>query len=110
MEITGYSKFAGIKKIDGLSPTQTDQPGIAPTEKKGNGVSFGDFLKNQLEEVNRLGIESNKAIERNLDGTDPNPHTAMIAVQKADISFKLMLSVKEKLIQAYEQIVRTPIG
>lgn len=74
------------------------------------GQSFSDFLMEHINDVNTKGIEADKAIDNALLGKEANPHATMIALQKADISFRLMMTVKDRLIEAYQQIARTPIG
>ena len=109
MEIKGLSfndQMRTIRGVDSIYP----KAGESPKVDNSNKLSFAEMFENRLEEVNRLGIESDRSIERLTLGEEANPHAAMIAVQKADISFKLMTAVKDKLVQAYQQLVRTPIG
>lgn len=96
-----------INGIEGIKP-----PASAPTDKpaSSNPTSFSQFLSESLETVNKYGIEADQSIQRSLEGKETNPHNTMIALQKADVTFRLMLSVQQRLIDAYQQIIRTPIG
>lgn len=73
-------------------------------------VSFGDFLQKSFDEMNTLGIETDKKIQDSIEGKVANPHETIMAIQKADVSFRLMLNVKEQLEAAYQTIMRTTIG
>lgn len=70
------------------------------------GAGFADSLKQALEEVNELQNQSTQVIENALDGDLTDVHSAMLAVQKADLSFQLMLQVRNKLVQAYRDVMR----
>jgi flagellar hook-basal body complex protein FliE len=109
MEIKGLGigdQLRTIRGVEGITP-QTRTDGV-PSESK--GVSFADFLADKFAETNRLGVEADRTIERAVNGEEVEPHAAVIALQKADISFRLMESVRDKLVSAYQQLVKTPIG
>ncbi len=72
--------------------------------------SFFDVLKDQVENVNKLGLDAEKTIDRAIRGEEVNPHATTIAIQKADISFRLLMTVKERLVQTYQELIRTQIG
>jgi len=112
MEIKGLSfadQMRMVKGVESITPKQkiNDVQGVGENTNK---VSFSDYLKESISEVNKLGIESDQAIQRAVEGKELNPHDTMIALQKADLSFRLMMSVKSRLEQAYEQLIRMPIG
>lgn len=106
MKIDGNSLSSQLQMLRGAQP-------IAPvrSEKVAEGgapqQSFADMLSNQLKSVNEQGVSAEKQIERSALGEEPNPHATIIAVQKATISFQLLMSVKQKIEQAYQQVVRT---
>ena len=59
-----------------------------------------------VEEVNRLQGEANHAIEQLGTGETKNIHETMIALEKAEVSFKLMLEVRNKILDAYHEVMR----
>ena len=86
-------------------------PPIEKTANKPQGSgkgdrSFGEFLKTSIEEVNRLQGEANHAIEQLGTGETKNIHETMIALEKAEVSFKLMLEVRNKILDAYHEVMR----
>ena len=111
MEIKGLSMLDQLRTIRGVESISPKAEGMggAAGGAPGNKISFGDFLSQQFEESNRLGIEAEKAIQRSVTGEEQNPHAAMIAVQKADISLTLLMSLKERIERAYTELIRTPI-
>ena len=72
---------------------------------------LGDFqkiLKRSVEEVDSLAKEANHSAEEMVAGR-MDVHQAMIAMEKAGISFRLMVQVRNKMMAAYEEIMRIQI-
>lgn len=112
MEIKGLSMLDQMRMIRGVEsivPKKAEEIGGAGQAPGGKKVSFSEYLSHQLEETNRLGIEAEQSIQRSIMGEEDNPHATMIAVQKADISLSLLMSVKERIERAYQELIRTPI-
>jgi flagellar hook-basal body complex protein FliE len=80
-----------------------------PPGKADEGASFGDMLKSAISTVNELQKQSDKEIQKLMTGEAEDLHTTMIAVEKADLSFQLMMQVRNKIVQAYEEIMRMQI-
>lgn len=110
MEIKSLGLAEQLRMMRGVDTITPIAPRSTSPAESGAKPSFGDFLKQQFQEANSLGLESDRAIERSLAGQETNPHNTIIALQKADISFKLMLNVSQRLIQAYQEVVRMQIG
>ena len=91
-----------VKPIGAIEPTEIARP--SSTEKGGAG--FSSALREALEEVNELQNQSTEEIGRALEGDLKDVHSAMLALQKADLSFQLMLQVRNKLVQAYRDVMR----
>ena len=95
-----------LKAIQGIKGISAPP---APVQSSGGegGVSFADILKDKFAETNRLGLEADRSVERAALGLESSPHATLIAVQKAEISMSLLMSVKERLERAYQELVRT---
>lgn len=76
----------------------------------GEKLSFSELLGQQISNANSLGLEADKALESAVAGENAQPHSTIIAVQKASISLTLMMSIKERLERAYQELIRTPLG
>jgi len=69
------------------------------------GKSFGEFLSESLQKVNQLQQESDAAVKQIAGGVSgPSLQEAMVAVEKADVAFKLMMEVRQKILEAYKEI------
>jgi len=82
------------------TPSQLD-------DKKGEGANFSDVLTSAIEQVNKLQTDSDKKIGSLLSGESQDLHGTVLAVQQADTSFKMMMQVRNKIVEAYKEISRT---
>jgi flagellar hook-basal body complex protein FliE len=82
-------------------------PRIAEKQTPEEGEkSFGEMLKSSINEVDRLHKEADQALQDMAAGKGKGIHETMIALEKAEISFQLMMQVRNKIIAAYEQAMR----
>ena len=70
---------------------------------------FGEFLKNSINEVNKLQSDANMSVKKLATGEEKDIHNTMIALQKAEVAFELVLQVQNKLMTAYDELRRMPI-
>lgn len=98
--------MANIQSIHALSTAD-----LLKSKNGDNSVSsstdFAQELKNALGEVNAMQVESEKAMSDIATGSVKDLHQAAIAIDKAEISMKLMLEVRNKALNAYKEITRT---
>jgi flagellar hook-basal body complex protein FliE len=97
-----------IQGIDALSPISL-QNEIAKVGTTENGGDFLSILKDSLNEVNEMQVKGDEAITNIATGQVKDLHSAAIAIDKAEISMKVMLEVRNKALSAYKEILRTPI-
>jgi flagellar hook-basal body complex protein FliE len=74
-----------------------------------SGGDFSKVLENTLSEVNKLQENSDKAMSAMATGEVKDLHQAAIAIDKAELSMKMMLEVRNKALSAYKEISRTQI-
>ncbi len=74
----------------------------------GSGAAFTASLGKMLEATNVSDQAANTAVGQMLDGTG-DVHEAMIALQQADMMLQLTVQVRNKLVQAYQDIMRMPV-
>lgn len=89
-------------KIQGQEPLKPKQ------DSKGSG-DFLEVLKGSLEEANRLQQEADKSVQNFLTTGSGNIHDVFLAMEKADVSFRLVMRVRDKLLDAYQEIMRTQL-
>ncbi len=80
----------------------------APQAPAGRGAepsqSFKDVLMNNIEQVNKLQQDAEMAIEDLASGRRDDIDGVLIAKQKADLAFQMLLQVRNKMMGAYEEI------
>lgn len=102
--------MSDIKKLDILLPNSLETSfGTGSGQSKVEGESFSDILKTALSGVNDAQSEAKNAVEMALNGGSTDIHDTMIALQKADTSLKMMLEVRNKLLEAYQEVIKTQI-
>jgi flagellar hook-basal body complex protein FliE len=74
-----------------------------------NGSSFGSLLHEAIDQVNELQHQAGKEVQSLMTGEIKDIHSAMIAVQKADVSFQMMMQVRNKLVSAYQEIMKMQV-
>ena len=85
----------------GRSQTDIGKPEGTPSD-------FMQTLRGAMSEVERLHADGQQKIAELLRGDGQDIHGAMIAVEKANMSFELMVQVRNKIVQAYQEISRMP--
>ncbi|OLC90779.1 MAG: flagellar hook-basal body complex protein FliE [Deltaproteobacteria bacterium] len=75
---------------------------------KGPG-SFGEVLKDSLAQVNHLQHEADGAIQQLATGGTATLHDTMLTIEKAELSFRLMMQVRNKIVEAYQEVLRMQV-
>lgn len=88
----------------GMAPLPLPPSATAGEAAATGGASFKDYLLNSLDQVNSMQADANKAIESMAVGGDVNPAEVLTAVQKADLAFRLTMQIRNKLVQAYQEV------
>jgi flagellar hook-basal body complex protein FliE len=84
-----------------VGPVATPTSSAKPSE-------FVDTLKQAVSQAEGLQTQADKQVEGLLNGEGNDVHSAMIAVEKANLSFQLMMQVRNKIVDAYQEIARMP--
>ena len=77
-----------------------------PTGPEGDEGGFGATLKNAINQVNDLQSASDQQVSDLVQGNRQDIHNVMIAVEKADVAFQLMMQVRNKIVSAYQEVSR----
>jgi len=77
--------------------------------EKQNGVGFKETVSNFVNEVNDMQVKAGESVENFATGKVENVHEVMIAMSKAEVSFKFMMETRNKLIDAYKEIIRMQV-
>jgi flagellar hook-basal body complex protein FliE len=92
--------FPGLPSV----PTSLPTSPTAPTGAGGEDGGFGATLKNALHKVDELQQDSNASTSQLVQGDRQDIHNVMIAVEKADVAFQLMMQVRNKIVNAYQEV------
>ena len=91
-----------VLPIEGIGTGQSLQ---TETTRDVGGAGFGDRLKQAISEVNELQQEADQAMEDVTLGK-LGLHEGMLAISEADLSLRLLVQVRSKIMDAYQQISR----
>ncbi len=81
-----------------------------PEQGKKNGASkFEQVLQGYMEEVNKLQLNTEQLDRQLATGTLENIHEATIAAEKAALALELTIQIRNKVVEAYQEIMRMPI-
>lgn len=99
-----------INKLNFLLPNKLENANPASkAEADSGGIDFSDILKDSIKGVNDAQLEADSAVQQVLNGETKDIHETMVTLQKADVSLKLMMEVRNKLLEAYQEIMRTQV-
>ncbi len=78
--------------------------GLQSAEGQQQGPAFNEILKQQLTEVNELQRDAKEAVEDLAAGRRDDLESVIIATEKADVAFRMLLQVRNKVMDAYEEV------
>lgn len=93
----------------GIGPRRDLELPSRPAETTTPAPDFQSLLKEFVGEVNDVQHAAGEAVNRLVSGEPTEIHDVMVAVEKAGISFELMLEIRNKMLEAYQEVMRTQI-
>ncbi|NLJ84776.1 MAG: flagellar hook-basal body complex protein FliE [Halanaerobiaceae bacterium] len=98
-------------RIEGISDNLRLLPTAGEAKKlnEDKQVSFTELLKEKLNEVNELKITADRMTEDFILGRTDNIHQIMIATEKAKLALDLTVAIQNKVVSAYNEIMRMQI-
>jgi len=85
--------------------TAFSAPLSSPASVAAAPAPFSDLVTDAVGQVNHLETQAQTAVEGLMTGSGVDVHQAMIATQKADMAFEMALAVRNKAVQAYQQVI-----
>jgi flagellar hook-basal body complex protein FliE len=98
----------GDLRIDGPGPLRYTPLG-RPAETAGPGEDFGTTLRSALQEVNRIQLDAGNDVNRVVAGEEVDLHEVMISSAEAGIAFEMMMEIRNKLLEAYQEVMRMQV-
>src|SRR6266567_4406029 len=100
-------QIAPIGNVSGLSQAFPTQPaGAAPQNP---ALGFGKLMEEMVGKVSELQTNADKSIQGLATGQNKGLHEVMLAVEKASVSFQMLTQVRNKAVEAYQEIMRMPV-
>ena len=100
MEIKGIESGIGLSKAF---------PDLKKASATSTAEGAGKFFSELVSKVNDMSVQSDKSIQALASGENKNLHEVMIAMEKASISFQFMSSVRNKALEAYQEVMRMQV-
>lgn len=92
-----------------VAPSPIASPTLANSLLGAGSSSFGDYVKTAVESLDRTQKHSEFEIGRAVNGETQDLHQTIAALQTADLSFQLALQVRNKFINAFEEVMRMQV-
>jgi flagellar hook-basal body complex protein FliE len=90
--------------ISSLQVSSLNGPKLSPPIPAEQGSSFKNVFLESIEQVNSMQQSADQAVNSLLTGGDVNPAEVLTALQKADLTFRTMMQVRNKLLSAYQEL------
>lgn len=103
--MTKINDFLQSRQIDALE----NQTKTEATEKDSNDINFSDTIKDFLDAVNEDNKEAAQAVQNVITHKSDNIAEAMSKLEEANLSFNLMLKIRNKVLDAYNEIKKMPV-
>ena len=98
-----------IPSITQINPINSNNGQTGNVDETQGTMGFGDFLKDALNKVNTIQQEGAVAEQNLATGQVQDIHSVMIAVEKSELALQFTLAIRNKVMDAYSEIMRMPI-
>jgi flagellar hook-basal body complex protein FliE len=95
-----------ISGISSLSQIKTD---VAAPSANDGGNSFKNILNTAIGEVESSRSDAAKSVEQFLSGNGEDLHSTILATQRAELEFQMFMQVRNKVVSAYQEIMKMPM-
>lgn len=99
------SPIQAVAQVASAIQSPLSGPGASHAAPGAGSAPFSDLLTEAVGDVSRLEDQASTAVTGLMTGTGVDVHTAMIATEKASMAFELALAVRNKAVQAYQQVM-----
>ena len=83
--------------------------GDSATKGKDQGMSFAEHLQKSIHDVNQKSAEADRMATQMATGKSENIHETMLAATRAELSFNLMVQLRNKALEAYSEVMKMPV-
>jgi flagellar hook-basal body complex protein FliE len=97
-----------VNNINPVGNTALNLPGEVE-KQSGSDADFTEFLTDALMDTQKAQMEADKAMEKLAAGEAESIHEVMVAMEEADISMRLVVQMRNKIVDAYQEIMRMSV-
>lgn len=72
-------------------------------------ATFGNVIQNFISDTNAQQTQADQAVQQLANGQTDSIHETMLAMAKADLSFRVFVEVQAKVVEAYQEVMRMPM-
>jgi flagellar hook-basal body complex protein FliE len=101
-------EISALTNVSGLSQAFPTRPEAAGSQQNPT-VGFGKVMEEMIGKVSDLQNKADQSIQSVATGQSTGLHEVMIAVEKASVSFQMLTQVRNKAVEAYQEIMRMPV-
>ena len=94
-----------INPITNVTPINIPDA-ISPSSASGESGGFGKVLEGSINSLESMQHDAGASIQQFLSGENEDLHTTILATQKAELAFELGLQVRNKVVSAYQEIMK----
>lgn len=98
-----------MNEIPSIGPIRQNNP-VSGLSKGANaaqsGASFKDTLSGFMKEVNSMQVKADESIEKMAAGEITDVHQVMSTVEEANVAFNMMMEIRNKVMDAYQEVMR----
>ena len=95
-----------ISPIQPSSIQPIDPFGGAGAERSSGNSGFRDILQGAIDQVEQSSSNATQSVQNFLSGDGDDLHSTALAVQRADLEFSLLMQVRNKVVSAYQEVMR----
>ena len=102
--MTNLDNLKNIIQPNKVQPNKSEQK-----PKSGSGESFGNMVHDYLSKVTGDSANAAEETKKVLADKNENVHDAMVALEEASLSFQMMLEVRNRMLESYQELKRTQV-
>lgn len=112
MDLSAITEISGLRGLDRISSTSTLTGVLTGEQEKTSGTLFESFLNSAIDNIRTTNGYLSDAEDEKLKfamGETENTHELMIAMQKASTALQYTVTIRDKLLEAYKEIMQMQI-
>jgi len=103
------SPIGGIPGLPGVNPATAARSITAPAGATSGPSSFAQLVGSLVQDSNAQHAQSDHSVQQLMAGETDNLHDVVLDAAKADLSFRLLVEIRNKLLDAYQEIMRMQV-